>query len=261
MRSARSVPIHQKQFEQAVQLSKVDPMLAKSMVEGGTGRDDKISVSKASMPAAALKPSQTTMVLGKSLGMALFMLKTGKIGGDLGALISADKYIMDGHHRWSAAILAGGSSAQVGGYVAKLSGAKLVRVLNVLTKGQFHRTRGNPGKGSLGDYTPPKVSKMLSEFTQSGIPGQFPWSPEDVREVLESNFGSVEAGVEAISANAGLVSKKVPSWAPDRADMPVINPEEVPAAAQSLQKGRVDWNAPYKMARRVARTYLTRKRD
>ena len=239
--------IHQKQYERAGQLSRVDPSIANVMVESGS-REDKISVSKTSMSASSLKPSQTTMVLPKSLGMALLMLKKNQIGGDLGALVSSDKYIMDGHHRWSAAVLAGGSSAQVGGYVAKLPGEKLVRVLNLLTKGEFKVGQGNAGSGNLGDYTSAKVRKMMTEFTEKGIPGKFPWSADDVKSTLENAFGSVDDGIKQISDNAKLVSKKVPSWAPPRSDMPVIDPAQVPKAVKKLQDGDVDWHKPYKRA-------------
>ena len=248
LRAAASV--HEKQFDKARQLSKVDPSLAAIIVDSGDKRADKIAVKKFSGKASTLKPSQTTMVLGKSLGMALHMLKTNKIGGDLGAIVSSDNHIMDGHHRWSAAVFAGGSSAQVAGFKADLTGKSLVRVLNLLTKGQFHVGRGNAGKGNLGDYTAAKVRTMLEKFTVSGIGGPFPWTPEDVVGVLESRFGSVKKGIDAIASNADLVSKKVPSWAPSRSDMPVIDPKQVPDAANKMQKGEVDWAPPYKQARR-----------
>jgi len=239
--------LHEKQFQEADRLGQVSPDIAKVMVESGDTKD-KVAVKSFTAAAASLKPSQTTMVLGKSLGMALFMLRTGKIGGDLGAIVSMDNYIMDGHHRWSAAILAGGSSAKVAGYKAALPGKDLVRVLNILTKGTFKKNHGNPGKGSLATYTSSNVRDMLQDFVANGIGGAFPWSSEDVQKVLEATFGSVAEGVNSIADNAGLIPKKVPSWAPDRADMPVIDPEEVPIAAKKLQKGDVDWNPPYRKA-------------
>jgi len=239
----------EQQYEDASELSSIDPSIAKLLVqsgwEDGDKRDDKIQVSKGSWAAAALKPSQTSMVLEKAVGMALFMLKTGKVGGDLGALVSKDRHIMDGHHRWAATILASGKSGKVGGYGAALKGAELLRVLNLLTVGVFHIRNGKPGKGNLGSFTETKVRKMLLEMTVSGIRGEFPWSADDVKEVLESSFGSVEDGIAEISGNAKLVTKTVPSWAPDRRDMPVIDPGNVPKAVGLMEKGVIDWNDPY----------------
>lgn len=248
LRYLRAKSQFQEQFEMANRLSQVDPTLAKVMVISGDRQDDKVSVKRYSGPAASLKPSQTTMVLEKSLGMALAMLKSGHIGGDLGALISSDKYIMDGHHRWSAAILAGGSSATVGGFLAQEPGHILLRILNILTKGLFKVISGKPGKGNLAAYTPSNVEAVLRSLVIKGLQGEHPWSPEEVKTVLVANFGSVEVGIATISKNADLVSKAVPSWAPARHEMPVIEPEQVPMAARKLQRGEVNWMPPYKMS-------------
>jgi len=238
------------QVERAGQLSQIDPSLAEIIVqsglEDGDRSDDKIPVRKASFPASSLKPSQTSMVLAKSIGMALFMLKTGKVGGDLGALISSDNHIMDGHHRWSATILATGSAGTVGGYQAALPGAKLVQVLNLLTKGKFRVRNGKPGKGSLADYTAPKVRALLEQATVNGLPGKFPWSPEDVKSTLVAVFGSEEAGIEKMAGHADLVTKSVPSWAPARRDMPVIEPHQVPSAVKDMAQGKIDWADPHR---------------
>jgi hypothetical protein len=58
--------------------------------------------------------------------MAIAMLRSGKIGGDLAAIVSSDNYIMDGHHRWSATILASGTKGKVGGFGAALKGEELL---------------------------------------------------------------------------------------------------------------------------------------
>lgn len=244
------LPDFKEQIDRAGKLDQVDPSVADLIVRSGLAdgdrSDDVVQVTKGSWPASALKPSQTSMVLGKALGMALLMLKTGKVGGDLGALVSKDKHILDGHHRWAATILASGSKGKVGGYGANMNGADLLKVLNVISKGLFGVRGGKPGKGSLAEFTPDNVRAMLEGFVQNGIEGEFPWSPESVQATLEQAFGSVEAGVDQIAKNANLITKTVPSWAPDRKQMPVIDPEKVPAAAKALSQGEVDWKAPYR---------------
>jgi hypothetical protein len=240
---------HADTVQKAGQLDAVDPSIAKILVRSGLDdnapKDDVVKVSKKSWPAASLKPSQTTMVLDKALGMAMFMLKSGKVGGDLGALVSSDKQIMDGHHRWAATIFASGKKGKVGGFGAQLPGKQLLRLLNILTKGKFNIRGGKPGKGSLAEFTPANVRKKLTAMTQKGISGDFPWSASSVQKVLVDNFGTVEKGIETIAERANLISKKVPGWAPDRKQMPVIEPGQVPQASTSLKKGEVDWKSPY----------------
>ena len=240
-------------MDQAGTLDGVDPSIAKSIVESGledgaAPSDDKIGVSKVSLPAASLAPSQTTMVLEKSLGMALGMLKSGKIGGDLGALISKDKHILDGHHRWAATVLAAGRKGKVGGYMASLPGGELLKVLNVVSKGAFGVRNGKAGKGSISQFNPRNVQEHLKQYTESGLKGDHPISAKGVQDILEDNFGSVEEGIETMSKNVKLMNLSVPSWAPDRAQMPVIEPEQVPEAAHLLSEGKVDWTGPHKEA-------------
>lgn len=237
-------------FEKAEKLSQVDKGVAKRQVksglkDGGGKDDDVLEIKKATLAASSLKPSQKTMVLDKALGMALFQLKSGKVGGDLGAIISKDNHIMDGHHRWAAAILAGGSKAKVGGWKADEDGKELVRVLNLVTKGKLNKNKGKKGKGNIKDFTPSKVKSRLEQFVKEGIEGEFPWTDKDVAKVLDDNFGSVFDGVNAMSKNASKISKDVPSWAPNRIDMPVIEPGEVPTTKAMLARGTVDWEEPY----------------
>ena len=242
--------ITERDIDNAATLSGVDPQLAayivQSGLEDGNRNDDKIPMGKATVAAGKLKPSQTTMQLPKTLGMAISML-LGKmpLGGDLGAIISADNHILDGHHRWSAAIAAAGPGVSVGGYKAKMRGSELLKVLNLVTKGKFRRMRGNPGSGNIKAYTPANAEKALREMVEKGT--KF-LSAEEVQEALTRLGGSVEEGIAQMSKNIGAVSKAVPSWAPDRADMPVINEDDLATTSQMLNKGVVNWNQPLKTA-------------
>jgi hypothetical protein len=249
MDEARASHPHAQVVQKAGKLDGVDPSIARHLVISGLDdqnpKDDVVKVGKKSWAAASLKPSQTTMVLDKALGMALFMMKSGKVGGDLGALVSADKQIMDGHHRWAATIFASGSKGKVGGFGATLPGKQLLGLLNILTKGKFGVRGGKAGKGSLAAFTPQNVADKLTEFTAKGIPGEFPWSAADVQKVLVDEFGTVEKGIETMAQRAKMIPKKVPNWAPDRKQMPVIEPGQVPKASSALNKGEVDWKAPF----------------
>lgn len=256
----------EQQFEDAKRLDGVDPALAKAIVDsgledGGSPADDKIPVSKASWSAAALKPSQTSIVLEKAVGMAIKQLIKNKIGGDIEAIVSSDNYIMDGHHRWAASILAGGKSAKVSGLKADLKGSDLVRVLNILTKGVFGVAGGKPGKGAISDLTPANVKSVLEDALKSGIKGEYPISAKEISDTLERHFGSAEKGIEEMSANAKMITTTIPGWAPDRKQMPVIEPEQVPEAAKIMNQGLVDWSKPYKQASlREATLRLARQR-
>jgi hypothetical protein len=250
MQTRKADVVFKNQWSQAGTLSGVDPLIATKMVESGDPAKDKVNVHKATIAAAALKPSQTTMVLEKAVGMAINMLASGKVGGDLQALISSDNYIMDGHHRWAAAIIAAGSSAKVTGYQADLKGPELLRVLNVITVGKFGIRNGKPGKGALTLFTPKNIEDLLTEYTSKGIQGDFPVPASKVQEILTKNFGSVEQGISTMASNIKHMKRSVPSWAPDRKEMPVIDPDKnhVLPAVKALVNGEVDIFPPHKMA-------------
>jgi hypothetical protein len=249
-----------KGVDQSGKLSQVDPSLAKYLSESGLSDgdpgDDKLQVKKTMVSASKLKPSQTTIRLDKVIGMALFMLKQGKVGGQLGAIISSDGHIMDGHHRWAASVLADGPGAKVGGYMAAMPGKDLIKVLNIMTKGEFGRQKGNAGSGNISDISPKKTRKTLEKIVEKGISGDFPVPADSIKKTLEKNFGSVEAGIDQLSKNAAKISKQVPGWAPARTEMPVIQPEEVGGASSMLNQGLVNWNKPYVSPEQEAPSFL-----
>ena len=242
----------QEVVDRAERLSQVDKTVAKflstSGLDDGNPDDDKIAVHYVSgIQATTLSPSQTTIRVWDVVDMAVGMLMRGRVGGNLGALISSDNHILDGHHRWAATILAGGSKAEVGGFVSELPGRDLIKVLNIVTKGVFGRDRGNPGTGSLTEVNPKTVRRILTAFTELGVGGKYPKSAEEVRSALTARFGSVQAGIDRMSRNAASVPKKTPDWAPERTDMPVVDEVEAPRAAEVLNLGLVNWQAPFRI--------------
>jgi len=240
----------EREIQNAGRLSNVDPALAKYLVEHGDGSQDKIKVRKTKVQAGRLNPSQTSMRLPQSVSMALGIL-SGAFDTDLGCIISSDGQIMDGHHRWSAAIIALGPRVQVGGYVADLEGRHLLKVLNIVSKGEFNEMKGKPGSGDITQYTPQAVENELRKLVLKGNEYN---SPEKVKQLLIDNFGSVEEGIATMSNNVKSMSKEVPSWAPDRSEMPVIDGKQrTEQAAKMLNDGEVEWNKPYPSEIRLAR--------
>jgi len=253
------------QYESAGTLGGVDPSLAKEMVQSGLmdgdSEDDKISTKPTPIKSVKLNPSQTTLVLKDVVGLALEMLlKRQGLGEDLGALVSSDGYILDGHHRWAGSILARGSRASVKVWLSHLPGKDLVRVLNIVSKGAYGVSSGNTGTGSINDLTPAKVRRQLEVFLREGRQHKhFAPSADLVAKILEANFGSVENGVNVLSERARLIPKTVPSWAPTRDQMPVIRRKKVQDAAKLLNEGVVDWAPPYADAGRVAARHQVRE--
>lgn len=234
----------EKQIQDATHLSMVDPQLATVLVSSGSRNQDKIRVELAPFMASSLKPSQTTMRLRDSVEIALKMLR-GAADSNLGAIVSNDRYIMDGHHRWSGAIIAYGNKAKVNAYRADLKGSMLIRVLNILTKGWFKIRNGNKGDGSLSLYTSDNVKELLEEFIDVGITGKYPVSSDEVRQTLIDNFGSIDKGIESLSSNVRHINFDVAPFAPKRQDMPVIKSKQVSEAAKILNRGEVLWTPPY----------------
>ena len=118
------------QFERADQLGQVDLALARSISQSGLldgdANDDKIRVTKKPVSSVSLNPSQSTMDLNQVVGIALEMLYLGGGSGeDLGAMVSSDGYVLDGHHRWAASIIASGEDASVRVWRAGLKGRDL----------------------------------------------------------------------------------------------------------------------------------------
>jgi hypothetical protein len=267
MKSAKSLGEFYTQFELADRLSQVDPQLAGIMsvsgLNDGQKRDDMVSVSRGSFKATELGPTQTSMELDYVVGTAIeFIHKGVKPPVVVGAIVSSDGRIMDGHHRWAASILAFGGKATLRAWKADLPGEKLVRVLNLLTKGKFKVNSGNEGSSSINDLTPSKVRGKLEEYALMGRSNKyFPFTPEEFVEIIELKFGDLESGMEIMSSRANLINKTVPGWAPDRKDMPVIESEQVEAVSNILGEGLLDWSAPFSdevEPKRVAALYMAK---
>ncbi len=236
-------------------ISKVPKDAAKAAIgagkKDGDDSDDAAAGKKASVPASALKAAQTEIIPEKALGMAIGMINkvgpfSGGPGGDLESIISADNYIMDGHHRWAATFLAD-PGASITATQIDLPGKALVSALNVVTVGQFGRS-GNAGKGNIASFKGGVFDKLIDEWMEKGYTDDKgnATKPEDVKTAMETlGGGDFEAGKKIVMQNADKLPKDIMPGAPPRVEMPVINGKEVTDVAKAIAAGEIDIKAPY----------------
>jgi hypothetical protein len=122
----------------------------KSGLDDGNDTDDKIPyTSPGSIKASDAIPTQTNILIGKTLGMAIPKDAGGGgvTGGPLGAYGGTDGEILDGHHRWAATMISNpdGSIGTVMNIdLAKVGGGDKTAGLEHLTA--IGNAMGNPTK-------------------------------------------------------------------------------------------------------------------
>jgi hypothetical protein len=249
-------------------LSSVDAEKAKGYVTSGADEidkgdaDDVIGVTGGKPTVTTLKPSQTSMNIAKALAFALGMIKNDNPGGDLGAFISNDGHIMDGHHRWIASAMVNPSS-KLGGSVVDFPATKLIAVLNALTKGKYGKTKGKPATGGFDQFKEAPIRAQLDDYLENGAgdvtdketgePNAYRLEPEDVQELIEkfvkdtgkTGEEAKDAAIDKFVKNIGTLSFELPSNAPSREDMPIIDKGDNTDAQQALSQGEIDVNPPY----------------
>lgn len=211
----------------------------------GDTADDQVVFKKVSLAAIKLKPSQKELVPQKAVEFAFSAIMKikpmeGGPGGDLGAIVSNDNYIMDGHHRWAATFLVD-PSATLDATQIDLPGAALVTALNVVTKGIGRA--GQAGTGNISQFAGAPITDAIDLVLEKGY-----WAEKDpakCKAAFEEWGGSVEDGKKKMLENAKKMPKQLPSWAPARVDMPVIKQPEVMTVAKAISQGVIDIKPPY----------------
>lgn len=213
-----------------------EAFLSKGMRDGEKG-DDIVAAGGKSIAASEALPSQSAIYLGKALGMAVGGVK----GGNLNALISADNYILDGHHRWAATMFSD-PSASVGGTGIDMPMAELIPVLRAAGDAYGNSRRGEPAGGDVNifkaslDDAKNAIQKIDggTKFTKPGAAGKW----------LESIGGEQELAkrLDSIKAKGSAAGSS-----PARAEMPVIDADkgEDKNIATRLNKGAIDVKPPY----------------
>ena len=212
--------------------------------------DDAVDIALDSGgPATALKPSQNAIFLGKALGMS--MVPKLSSGGNIGAVISDDGHILDGHHRWAATMLAN-PQAEIKGTQVGLPIAQLIPVLRAAGDAYGNPRKGEPKGGDLNVFskeaTDPEVITSMIE-TGKFMDPQF-YDRDKLAKHVES-IGGVPAVIEAVkkmqAQGAAAYDGKGVQGAPPRKQMPVLEPKQgnVKNVANRLAKGTIDVAPPY----------------
>jgi hypothetical protein len=199
----------------------------------GDNSDDVVATKDAAIPAKSLKPSQDAVYLGKALGLAI----GGVEGGDLGAIISKDNRILDGHHRWAATMFTN-PNAKIIGAKADLGIGDLVPVLRQAGDAMGNERGTMPKGGDVNIFQ--ATMKDVEDCIYRGInmdPKYF--DKQKAIAWYEKNKENVERGLKMIQREGP------PPGAPPRQEMPKIEPEQVDKVAKDLSAGKIDVREPY----------------
>jgi len=227
-------------------------ILATGGTNDGAEGDDEVQASKAELPVSQLKPSQTSMNIDKAIAMVIAALRKvdpfpGGPGGDLGAIITSDNHIMDGHHRWIASGMVNPAS-KVGGYVVEFPAKQMIAALNMITV-KLGITQGKEGTGDFGQFKEPGIKAALEKVVAEGT-----WSgnSEEATAAIEEWTGAegdaaIDAAAAKMAENIDTLNTDVPGDFPTRPDMPVISYKKghLDKAIELLRTGAVDLNEPY----------------
>tara|TARA_A100001015_G_scaffold187191_1_gene208476 strand:+ start:298 stop:1293 length:996 start_codon:yes stop_codon:yes gene_type:complete len=231
--------------------------------DDGEIEEDKVKAKKGSIACKDAKPSQSSMNVQKAMCFALAAIQQVKPfengpGGDLGAIITSDNHIMDGHHRWIASGMVN-PNAQLGGYVVEFPAKQMIAALNMITV-KLGITQGKSGTGGFDQFNEPGFLAVLKDFAANGAyfmkkGSRIDWDTlpsEKVLEMCESFTGekgdaAISAAAKKFAGNVSTLTLSVPGDFPTRDDMPVISPGKghLDMAIELLRKGQVDLNEPY----------------
>ena len=207
----------------------------------GVEKDDVIPTSTASWRASALNPTQEDVYLAKSLSMAIgSRTRKGIAGGDLKSIVSKDKYILDGHHRWAATLFSD-PTASITGIKVDMGIKELVPILRAAGDAFGNARRGAP-KGDTNIFSATNKDALDAILLGKGMDPAY-YDAVWPKEWLDSIGGEKEL----YNRLAGIKSHKIPAGAPKRSDMPVIDADKGQeiTVAQALTKGNIDIKAPY----------------
>jgi hypothetical protein len=117
-------------------------------LKDGDPNDDNIEIQTDNVTAKAseCQPTQSNILIPKSVGMAINGVSGGNLGAYLGKIEGSDNAILDGHHRWAATML-NNPTAEIGGF-ARVDLTKLGTKLSLQHLTAMGNALGNKTKTS-----------------------------------------------------------------------------------------------------------------
>ena len=231
-------------------------IIAKAGIEDGDADDDKVQTGDGEWSVKDLKPSQTSMNVGKAVAFAIAAILENNPfpngpGGDLKAIVSGDNHIMDGHHRWIASAMVD-PETKIQGKSVQFPAKELIAILNILTLYFTKSDQGKPGGGTFANFTEEGFKQILTKYANDGV-----WSankdPNEVVRALMKFSGAsdketaITMSAKKMADNISVLTTEVPSEFPQREDMPIISAGEghLDLAMKLLGSGAIDINPTY----------------
>lgn len=227
----------------------------------GEIRDDIVGCNKNyRVKVQDLLPSQREISLGKALSIAIDGEIIPPKDSNLGAVISLDNYILDGHHRWAACMLTDPRMFVIGTKIALPMKDLLPILRNV---GDAFGNARNKFKGDPSDNifkTSVEIAKKMFEDDGSFEQGKAKKLENRNKWLMKINKDKQKSWKQ-IEERLKMMKNVFPSNAPARVDMPVINAHEpipdyanvsrkdkneLDAAVRYFRTGRIDIYPPYK---------------
>mgnify|MGYP003650770377 CR=1 FL=1 len=215
----------------------------------GAPTDEAVSVGTKGIPSSQLFPTQGVIDLYKSAGF------NGSVADGLRAVLGGTSgappilacgsgetfYIVDGHHRWSGALVYN-TNANIPANVINMAPAQALLVSQLAIAQEIGGGKKLPsagttpgasiiGPGALGKDAvvaalTKAVGKVVDKNAISAGGGPF-MNPEVQAAIKELNFGggTVEGAINQVAVNCASLAERFPSEGPDRTIMPQFDPK------------------------------------
>ena len=240
-----------------IALSNIDTNVAKVKIESGHKdgdiKDDIITSEIVVGDVIFLTPTQKTLVSDKVLSFILAHLanETWLNLEDMDAVVSNDDppAIMDGHHKWAAAITIN-PNMKVKYIKINLTKNKLITVLNTYTVGKLNITKGKPSTGESIEQAFINLESKINNAYDNGINyGKTVYSAEKVKLLMSKVPG---ANGDSLTGKQILINNskhnkivKVSATELLKEEMPIIEKENIPQLINDLNDGKIDINEPF----------------